>query len=157
MDAPSPTHSAASLYRASIERIVAAQHALAADRLVECIYLGGLAVECVLQAIVKLDTPLHDARHDLNAWLRKARRSLQDAMYSKNTLGAWNHVVAVWRNEFRYYSASSLHGAKRTMRRTRGLKGDATSVLRAVASAFLDSARTVHKQGVSARASYTIR
>lgn len=74
MDESSAMQNAASLYRTSSERIVAAQHALAVYRLVHCNDPGDGAAECILHAIVKLNTPRHDARHDLNAWPRKARR-----------------------------------------------------------------------------------
>ena len=152
--AVSATHGPESLYRASLERVEAARNALTARDSVMCIYLGGLAVECLLQAVVHLDTPQHDARHDLTAWLRRSRKSLQDAMRSNKIRASWSHVVAIWRNDFRYYSESALYGVLKKMGRTKRLKGDRTSVLKQVAKRFLDSVVSVHNQGIAAWASY---
>ena len=155
--AVSATHDPESLYRASLERVEAARNALKAGDSVMCIYLGGLAVECLLQAVVHLDTQQHDARHDLIVWLRRSRKSLQDAMRSDKIRASWSHVVAIWRNDFRYYSESSLYGVLRKMGRTKRLKGDPTSVLRQVAKRFLASVVSVHNQGIAAWANYTTR
>lgn len=153
--AKSAAHHAQSLNRASLERVQAARNALKVGDAVMCIYLGGLAIECLLQAVVHLDTPKHDERHDLTKWLQRSRRSLQDAMRSDSLRASWNHVVAVWRNEFRYYSESSLYSVLKDMGRLRGIKGNRTSALRHAARKFLDSVVKVHNKGIAAWASYT--
>jgi len=63
-----------------------------------CMYLAGLAVECIFQAVVLLDHPFHEARHDLRKWLARARPSLQDAVKAADTRAEWSFLTAVWRN-----------------------------------------------------------
>ena len=62
----SDTHHPAWLYEASVERIDTARHlAEVGEDPVAAVYLAGVAVELVLQALSHLDDPRHDARHDL--------------------------------------------------------------------------------------------
>lgn len=149
------THDPNRLHRASEERVEAARRALKAGDPVMCIYLGGLAVECLLQAIAHLDTQKHDARHDLTKWLGRCRTSLQDAMKSEDLRASWSHVCAIWRNHFRYYSRGALYGELKGMGRTRRIRGDQESVLNDVAKRFHDSVVHVHNKGLAAWANYT--
>jgi hypothetical protein len=77
------SHSPVVLYHASVERRNAACEALRCGDYVLSIYLAGLAVECLVQAIARLDDPTYDARHDLAIWLSRCRTSLQDKLNSK--------------------------------------------------------------------------
>ncbi len=61
------------LYHASLERIDEARKAHDSGDHVLAMYLSGLAVECILQAVAFLDKPIHDARHDLKKWLNRCR------------------------------------------------------------------------------------
>lgn len=151
----SPTHDPKSLHSASLERVEAARCAKEARDAVMCFYLGGLAIECLLQAIVHLDTPQHDARHDLTKWLGRCRTSLQDALKSADLRKSWSHVCSVWRNEYRYYSSSALYGTLKGMGRTHGIRGDQDSVLRELARQFHDSVVRVHNKGLAAWENYT--
>jgi len=150
-----PSHDPQRLHAASLERVAAARRALQSHDAVMCIYLGGLAVECILQGIVHLDTPQHDARHDLTKWLGRCRTSLREAIRSSDLRASWSHVCSLWRNDWRYYSSSALYGVFRKMGRTRGIKGDQGSVLQEVARRFHDSVVLVHNKGLVAWANYT--
>ena len=74
--ATDPTHKPIVLYYASVERKEAAWAAYERKDYVLAMYLAGLAVECILQAIVLNDDPTHDAKHDLTKWLARCRASL---------------------------------------------------------------------------------
>jgi hypothetical protein len=151
-----PSHNPGILKDASLERIDAARRALNERDPVMCFYLGGLAIECILQAVVQLDTPTHDQRHHLAGWLGRCRRtSLQRALNSQELRPSWNHVCAVWRNEFRYYSRSALLGTLKKMGRTNGVRGDHESVLNEVARRFHQSVVHAHNKGLAAWKNYT--
>jgi len=153
--ASSLSHNAYRLMDASLERVEASRRAREARDPVMCIYLGGLAVECLLQAIVHLDTQKHDAGHNLARWLGRCRASFQDAVKAKELRASWNHLCAVWRNEYRYYSKSALSGQLRKMGRTRGIRGEQESQLNEAAKRFLESVVHVHNKGLAAWANYT--
>lgn len=152
-----PTHDPSALHLASLERVAAARRAQDARDPVLCVFLGGLAVECLLQAIVHLDTPKHDARHDLTKWLGRCPPSLQDAVKSAELRNSWSHICSVWRNEFRYYSSSAFYGTMKAMGRTRRIRGDQASVMREVAKRFHNSAVRIHNKGLVAWENYTKR
>jgi len=61
------------LYRASIERITSAHRTFETKDYPLSMYLSGLAVECVLQAVALHHGAIHDARHSLLSWLANAR------------------------------------------------------------------------------------
>lgn len=154
------------LYRASIERMDAAQHARWRGNVqhgrercdyVVAMYLAGLAVECVLQAIALLDNPKHDERHDLKRWLSRCPTSLQDAVRSQNARAHWNTVVVVWKNNLRYLSEAGLLGYLRGIERDRGISGGPEAILKMNADRLLESASVVQKKGIVAWDRYTKR
>jgi len=117
-------------------------------------YLGGLAVECILQAISHLDSPKHDARHDLKKWLKSCRPSLQDKIKSEGVSEHWNTVVAVWRNNLRFLSEDGLLGYLRDIERDRDISGGREAIIKVNAGRLFMAASVVHKGGVAAWKSY---
>lgn len=143
------------LYQASAERKDAAWAAFALGDYVLAMYLAGLAVESILQAIALNDRPIHDAKHDLTSWLGKCRASIQDILKSDPLREHWSRVVRVWCNELRYLSRDGLLGYMRKMKLNRGIPGGPDDIMKSVAKSLLDSASMVHSTGVAAWARYT--
>ena len=146
------TQNSTVLYRASLEHIEAAQTLLEADVLPLAIYVAGLAVECVLQAVAKRHRPHspHDARHDLDRWLRKCPVGLQDTMKSPPIRSHWNRIYASWKNSHRYLSREGLLRVARRDRMLLGRRGDDDARLRGAVREIVASARVVHRKGVAA-------
>lgn len=142
------THKPVVLYQASVERIQEARHCLKGGHWVAAIYLAGLAVECILQAIAIHQGAPHDARHDLTKWLSKCPRSLQGTLKSSEVRSEWNRIGTVWYNNIRYLSKAGLLGHLRYIGRAEGIKGSGDSVLKANAKRLVDSASAVHKKGL---------
>lgn len=150
------THKPRVLYAASIERMEAAWSALERKDPVLAIYLAGLSVECVLQAIALLDHPTHDARHDLTRWLARCRTSLQDAIKAPSARADWSLIVSVWRNDLRYLSREGmLRHLRRFQDLVRGKRGGAEAIMGAVAARVVQAAETVHSRGVVAWIHYS--
>jgi len=144
------------LYHASIERKEAAWTALEKRDHVLAIYLAGLSVECVLQAIALLDNPTHDARHDLPKWLARCRTSLQKTIMSREVRENWNLIVRLWRNDLRYLSSEGMLGYVRQFRDlVRGVRGGPDAIMNKVAFDFLNAVSRVHTLGVAKWATYT--
>jgi HEPN domain-containing protein len=139
------SHKPEVLYQASLERMEEAQAALDRCRYVLAIYLSGLAVECVLQAIVLREHPQHDSKHNLAKWLSRCRPSLQDAVKASGIRESWALLIAVWRNELRYYSEAGLLGHLRRIDRARGISGGSEAILRVNAQRLLEAASVVQK------------
>ncbi|HEY3244619.1 MAG TPA: hypothetical protein VGM03_14860 [Phycisphaerae bacterium] len=112
-------HDSRVLLKASIERIMDARSAVHNGQWVIGMYLSGLAVECVLQAIVGRHDPRHDARHDLTQWLKRCPTSLQDALTSPPLRDQWNILAARWYNGMRYLSEDGMLGYLRDGSRAR--------------------------------------
>ena len=140
------SHKPQVLYRASVERIAGARRAFADKDYPLSMYLSGLAVECILQAVALRHGAAHDARHSLLNWLVKCPAKLQDAIKGKN-VDDWNKVVSSWDNGIRYLSRDGLIGYLRERGFAIGIAGGAESVLRKNARTLLDSATAVHRRG----------
>lgn len=142
------SHKSQVLYRASIERMAAAGREFDAKDYALCMYLSGLAVECILQAIALRFGAAHDARHDLVAWAGKCPTEFQDCI--KGSIAAdWNRVVALWDNGLRYLPGDGLLGFLRRRGFGLGVAGGPESIVRSAARVLLDAARTVHNRGVA--------
>lgn len=141
------------LYKASIERIHEADLALKHQRWALALYLAGLAVECILQAHALRKEPLHDARHDMQKWLKKCPEGFARSL-STSASSEWSRVVQIWSNNLRYMSESGVLGYLRRRVAGRGLKGGGQQLLKRCTGDFVDSAREVHKLGVAAWQSY---
>ncbi len=142
------------LYAASLEREQAAWAAFARSDYVLAIYLAGLAVECILQAIAFKDHPAHEARHDLPQCLARCRRSLQSAIDAVPTWASWSFLVRVWRNEIRYYSSAALIGYLRRFDDVRRISGGPDAIMKTMARRALDAASLIHGKGVVAWTRY---
>jgi len=148
-------HSPVVLYHASTERREAAWAAYRRGDWVLAMYLAGLAVEAILQAVALNDDPTHDAKHDLPKWLARCRTSLQEALKDKGARECWNHVCRVWRNELRYLSRDGLLGYLRARELNRGISGGADAIMKVNAVRLIESAVVIHNRGVTAWHHYT--
>ena len=135
------------LYPASLERITEADEALECGHFALSMYLSGLAVECVLQAIAIRGGAAHDAKHDLIKWLKKCPEKLKRTINAR-VADDWSTIYAAWNNRLRYLSDSGLLGYLRRKGLTKGIKGRPESVLKENAKRLLASAQAVHKKGV---------
>lgn len=149
------SHDPRVLYHASLERIAEARRAFLAADYVVSMYLAGVAVECVVQSVVLLDYPSHDARHDLNKWLARGRTSLQDAVKASDTRAAWSFLTAVWRNGLRYLSEAGLLGYLRDLDLQRGIGGGTEAIIKVNARRLVTAAELVHAKGTAAWKAYT--
>lgn len=118
-------------------------------RYVCAVYLGGLAVECILQAHAIRLGSARDARHDLHLWLSQCPAKLQRAMTNESVRRAWSQTFAVWRNQLRYYSEDAMLGYLRQKQLTRGLRGHRRSVLRTATANLLTAFDLVQKKGLA--------
>jgi HEPN domain-containing protein len=150
-------HNPVVLYHASGERKEAAWAAYDRKDYALAMYLAGLAVECILQAIALQDDPTHDAKHDLAKWLARCRKSLQNGIKSEAVREHWNRVVRMWRNELRYLSYDGVLGYLRQRNFHRGIAGGPDAIMRVNAKRLLDSTVAVHNRGVVAWDRYTRR
>ena len=142
------SHRSVVLYHASIERLNEAQRAFASADYLLAIYLSGLGVECILQALASLAGAQHDAHHDLPRWLSKCPESLRESV--KGNAGAsWSQLVAIWHNGLRYFSDAALLGYLRERKATRGIAGGPKAIVRENARRVVQSAAIIHTKGVS--------
>jgi HEPN domain-containing protein len=141
----------------SAERKEAAWAAYEREDYVLAMYLAGLTVECILQAIALRDYPSHDARHDLPRWLGRCPASLQESIKSEAIRAHWSRLVRVWRNELRYLSGDGVLGYLRQQKLNVGISGGPDAVMRRNAKRLLEAAAAVHDRGVYAWARYTAK
>lgn len=136
------------LYLASIERMAAARRMIDEKPYdyVLASYLGGLAVESILQAIALQSGAAHDAKHTLPRWLSKCPAALHDVLKGS---AQWNQLVALWDNGMRYLSVDGLLGYFRDKGYVQGKKGGVESKVRHVTKALVDAAEIVHKKGLA--------
>ena len=142
------SHKPQVLYVASIERMAAARREFDAKDYSTSMYLSGLSVECMLQAIALRNGARHDAHHSLLNWLSKCPTRLQDQIKG-DIIDGWNRVVALWDNGIRYLSTDGLLGYLRDRGFAFGVSGGRASIIRANAKALLDSAYAVHLRGIA--------
>ena len=141
------SHDPLLLYEAALERLDAAWELLRTEHPAEAMYLGGLAIECLLQALAHLDGAEHDARHDLARWLDKCSPRFQNVLKHPSTRKAWNLLVADWQNTMRYWPRAQLLGYLRHKPAWRVMKGDNDQRLRAYAQRFITDVDIIHGKG----------
>lgn len=102
------THNPVPLYAASLERMLTAQALSEREQdPVAAVYLAGVAVELMLQALAHWDGAEHDARHDLRLWLGKCSPRFENVVLSPPLDRRWSLLVSDWRNH------SAVHPARR--------------------------------------------
>ncbi len=138
------------LYHASLERIDHARLAVAERRWVIGIYLCGLGVECILQAIALRLDPTHDARHDLNKWLSRCPASLRASLRTNPLRTDWSLLADTWYNGMRYLSDAGLLGYLRRGGLADRIRGGREAILKVYAQSLLAAAERVHRTSVTA-------
>jgi hypothetical protein len=122
------------------------------------IYVGGVAVECMLRAFKGRRDPTFDERHDLIRLFAasrmidvdpvklRARHWTEDKIdaHRRALQAAVNDVVRLWANNYRYASERRLLAHLKQITGYRKIKGD---YLRALARQFLNSAQTFVDMG----------
>ena len=144
------------LFHASLERLKESRGAFENRDHVLSMYLSGLAVECILQAIAIYHGSPHDARHDLPNWLAKCPRLLRDQIKGEGA-AAWSQILALWDNGLRYLSKQGLLGYLREKKAGRTISGGPDSIIRENARRLLEAADIIHKKGLSQWVSSTRR
>jgi hypothetical protein len=123
------------------------------------IYVGGLAVECLLRAFRSRLDPTFDEKHDLlrlfaaSGMLRIDRAKLRDMNWSDAQIdlhlqalrAAGNEVIRLWANNYRFASEDRLRAHLKKITRYRRIKGD---YLKEQARGFLNSAQRFMEKGV---------
>jgi hypothetical protein len=142
------SHKPVVLYHASLQRNAEAFRAFESKEHVLSMYVAGLGVECVLQALALRGGSPHDARHSLANWLARCPATLQDII-NRDSSTQWNQLLALWSNGLRYLSDEGLLGYLREKGATRGIRGGPLSILRVNAKRLLDAADDIHKKGVA--------
>ncbi len=122
-------------------------------------YCSGLAVECLLRAFRWEKNATFEGRHDLEDLLKasgllqthaeRARRkgipARRDRPNRDRFRAAISEVAALWHNNLRFASDSSLRAYLRRIGRVQGIKGDA---LKKNSADLLSSAQLILDQGV---------
>lgn len=123
------------------------------------IYIGGVAVECLLRAFKGRRDPTFDERHNLlllykasGMWLVDSDRLLalkwsprQLDEYSLLLEGAMNDVYKMWANNYRFASEQRLKSHLKKMTGYKKIKGD---YLKEQSRRFLNAAQTVFDKGM---------
>ena len=143
------THQPKHLWMASESRLGSAWTLLDSGDFAGAVYLGGLSVECVMQAIAIQTGKETDARHDLNLWLKKCPERFIDAVKRNETSTHWNRLVAVWNNRIRYLAWEGLLGYVRSNPLWNALKGEDEPRMKQFVKRFVQSAQEIQKIGVS--------
>jgi hypothetical protein len=146
------SHQPVVLFHASLERLSESRRAFESHDYALAMYLSGVAVECILQAIALRSGSPHDARHDLPKWLGKCPASLQDSIKGEV---AWSRLVGLWDNGLRYLSVQGLLGYLRQRQATRKISGGPNSIIRENARRLVNSADIIHQKGVAQWVSFT--
>lgn len=123
--------------QAASERIQAARLLFEQERYPECVYLAGVAVECILRAYRMRSDPQFDAKHDLEQLLGAS--GLEEFIPRKrraNVAAALGEVWARWKNNYRYTSAEQLGRTYRQLKLFNGVRGNQ---LKANARTILDN------------------
>jgi HEPN domain-containing protein len=131
--------SAQHYFHAACERIADARVLYDEGRYGLCMYVSGLAVECLLRAFVWKKSPVFDGRHDLMKLLRESgmlnlqfdrleHQGLTPAK-SKETIVDFRTVcetvIRLWENDYRFADESQIRGRLRDLGQLAGIKGDA--------------------------------
>ncbi len=142
------SHRTVVLFHASLDRLKESRSAFENHDYTLAMYLGGVAVECVLQAIALRSGSQHDARHDLTKWLEKCPQSLQNSIKGKSA-GAWSLLLAIWDNGLRYLSEQGTLGYLRQKKANRGISGGPRAIIRENARRLITAADIIHNEGVA--------
>jgi HEPN domain-containing protein len=126
-------------YRAACERIADARVLYDKGRHGLCLYVSGLAVECLLRAFVWKKSRVFDGRHDLMKLLRESgvlrlqiarleRQGLEPEQIQQTVVDfhtACETVIRLWENDYRFADESQIRGRLRDAGQLVGVKGDA--------------------------------
>jgi hypothetical protein len=124
------------------------------------IYVGGLAVECLLRAFKGRRDPTFDERHDLlrlfaaSGMLRVDRDKLREMNWSDSQIDghlrtlrvAANEIFRLWANDYRFVSEERLRSHLKKATGYRKIKGD---YLKEQARRFLNSAQSFIDKGAT--------
>ena len=147
------SHDPRVLFHASIERNQASWNSIERKDYVLAMYLAGLSVECILQAIVLKNGGIRDAKHSLKLWVAKCPISLQDAI-KRDARSEWSMMVAMWDNTFRYFSEQAMLGYLRAKGYHRNISGGSTAVLKKNGKELVAASEVVQKKGLAQWVSY---
>jgi HEPN domain-containing protein len=126
---------------AALERIGAAQALFETQRYAECVYLAGVATECILRAYRVRANPEFDSRHDLVELLTASNLEQLVPQKRRAEVGAaLAEVWSRWKNDYRYATAGRLAQSLRKRGLFDGVRGDQ---LKANARIALDSSLNV--------------
>jgi hypothetical protein len=123
------------------------------------IYVGGVAVECLLRAFKGRRDPTFDDKHNLlrlfasSGMLRVDRGKLRTIGWSEEEIdrhlralqAAANEIFPVWANNYRYASEERLRSHLKRVTGYRKIKGD---YLKELTRAFLNSVQRFLDKGV---------
>jgi len=124
------------------------------------VYIGGLAVECMLRAFRFSKDTSFEGRHDLEDLLRASeflsinqdrsrKRGFSQAEFEQVSISlrsAMNEVVALWHNNLRFASEGSLRAYLNRIGRNKGIKGNA---LKKNSADMMNAAQLVVDRGVA--------
>ena len=111
---------------AALERIQAAKIQFDVGAYPECIYLAGLATECILRAYRLRSDPSFDSRHDLPDLLRvSGLENFVPDTRRPQLAAALADVWIRWKNDYRFASQDRLGREFRAKKLLTGHKGDA--------------------------------
>ncbi|HBI44654.1 MAG TPA: hypothetical protein DDY78_17655 [Planctomycetales bacterium] len=148
-------------FQAALQRMEQARHLYdRGNSFALSIYLGGLAVECMLRAFKLRRDPSFDERHNLlrlfsaSGMLRVDYGKLRDKGFTDTQIDkhlhnlrvALNAIAVLWANNYRYASEERLLSHLKRTTDYRKTKGD---YLKARAREFLNSAQTFITGGVT--------
>ena len=149
-------------FQAAIQRMEQARHLYRQGRsFALSIYVGGLAVECMLRAFKLRRDPSFDERHNLlrlfaaSGMLRVDYQKLYAKGFTDEQIEnhlhtlrvAVNAITALWANNYRYASEERLLAH---LKRATGYQKTKGNYLKARALEFLDSAQQfINKEGVA--------
>ncbi len=109
-------------------------------------YVGGVAVECMLRAFKLLRTDDFDERHDLLQLFASSRmlEYTQGSEAVQRMRTSMNEVYNLWANDYRYASEARLKSELTARRVHCGVKGD---VLKGCAYRLLNAAEKLTERG----------
>lgn len=148
-------------YRASLERMRQARAIYqSGSSFALAMYVGGLAVECLLRAYRWAANPSFEGRHDLADLLHasellkvdeahmKLKRATDDELTksARQVRSAVQELVSLWHNNLRFASEDSAKAHLRRIGRHRGVKGDP---VKKSALDLLEAAQTIIDRGAA--------
>jgi len=122
-------------------------------------YVGGVAVECMLRAFKRFKDQVFDERHDLSRLFRTSRMldfdpdSLRARKYNAQQIEEYFRelratafeVYRLWSNDYRFASEERMRAHLKSMQLDRGIRGD---FLKKRAEDLLTAAQTIIDAGV---------